>query len=186
MFLGPPGAGKGTQAVTMAGDLGMPHVSTGDLLRRALREGTEVGIRAKSFMDAGDLVPDEVLLDLVRGRLTSDDAAGGCVLDGYPRNLAQAESLDEMLRELGAGIVGVLNLSVSEETLVGRIAGRRSDESRVDDAAETVRNRMRVYEEQTAPLVVHYRSRGLLLDVDGEPGVEEVRAAVRSAVAAAS
>lgn len=184
ILVGPPGAGKGTQAKLLAEHLGIPHVSTGDLLRRAVEKGTEIGTKARSYMEAGELVPDPILLGLVRSRLTDGDAAGGCILDGYPRNRSQAESLGLMLGEIGQEIAGVIDLEVPEEELVRRIAGRAADEGRADDTEETVRNRLRVYAEQTEPLIAYYAERGALEKVDGVGSIEKIRDRVRSAVAA--
>ncbi len=182
ILLGAPGAGKGTQAVRLAEELGVPHISTGDLLRRAIAEGDELGKRARSYIEAGELVPDELLLELVRSELASEQAARGCILDGYPRNLSQAESLDEMLASLGRKLTGVVSLEVSEAVLVARIAGRRADEDRADDDEETVRTRLHVYHEQTAPLEDYYRKRGCLREVHGEGTIEEVAERVRRVV----
>lgn len=184
ILLGPPGAGKGTQAKLLAEHLGIPHLSTGDLLRRAVEEGTEVGRKARSYMEAGELVPDALLLGLVRSRLTDGATAGGCILDGYPRNRAQAESLGAMLGEIGQEIAGVVDFEVPEEELVRRIAGRAADEGRTDDTEETVRNRLRVYAEQTEPLIAYYAERGALEAVDGVGSIEAVQDRVRAAVEA--
>jgi adenylate kinase len=178
ILLGAPGAGKGTQAKLLAEHLAVPHVSTGDLLRRAVAEGTELGRKAKSFMEAGELVPDELILGMVRETLTGA-ASRGCILDGYPRNRAQARSLDGMLREIGQSLAGVLDLEVPEDELVRRIAGRAADQGRSDDTEETVRNRLRVYEEQTAPLVAYYEERGLVRRIDGTGTVQEIRDRIR-------
>ncbi len=181
IFLGAPGAGKGTQAVLLGECLKMPHVSTGDLLRRAVRDGTVLGSKARSFMDRGELVPDGLLLDLVREKLEARPAPPGWVLDGYPRNLPQAESLDEMLGSAGIRLGGVLNLEVADGVLVNRLRKRAALENRTDDSEETVRNRIRVYERQTAPLGEHYERRGVLHRIDGEGTVDEVRRRVLGA-----
>ncbi len=160
----------------------MTHVSTGELLRRAVREGTELGRKAKGFMDRGELVPDSLLLDLVRESLEVRPEPAGWILDGYPRNLAQAESLARMMEEIGFELGGVLSLRVSENALVDRLKKRAVLENRADDSDRTVKNRLRVYEEQTAPLVSFYRQRGVLREVDGEGTVEEVRARVLAIV----
>jgi adenylate kinase len=182
IFLGPPGAGKGTQAKLLAGHLGIAHVSTGDLLRRAIAEGTELGKKAKMFMEKGELVPDALLLGLVRDTLEGP-ARGGCILDGYPRNLTQAEALDRLLGEIGQRLAGVVELEVSEQVLVDRIAKRAAAEGRSDDGARTVRNRLRVYRDQTAPLVQYYRARGALREVAGEGTVDEIQGRLRRMVA---
>ena len=174
ILLGAPGAGKGTQAQRLAAASGLAHVSTGDLLRSAAKRGSELGEKARLYMDAGELVPDELILGLVRETLEGP-AVGGCILDGYPRNEAQAGALDAMLAELGREISGVVNLEVGEDILVERISGRAKAEDRVDDSAETVRNRLRVYREQTQPLIDLYRKRGLLKEINGVGTIEEVQ-----------
>ena len=184
IFLGPPGAGKGTQAKLLAGHLGIRHVSTGDLLRAAVKEGTELGKKAKSYMVAGDLVPDELILGMVRETLEGP-ARDGCILDGYPRNPAQAEALSGMLTELGRDLTGVIRLDVPADTLVARIAKRAQAEGRADDTEATVRNRLKVYEEQTAPLIDYYRGRGVLTDVPGEGTIEEIQTGLRRLVSGA-
>ncbi len=179
IFLGPPGAGKGTQATLFAEHLGVPHVSTGDLLRTAVKAGTELGKKAQSFMDAGNLVPDDLMLDLVRETLAGRT---GCILDGFPRTTVQADALAGMLDEIGLGLDGVVRLNVAEPMLVARIASRAEAEGRADDTVETVRNRLRVYGEKTAPLVDYYRGQGVLNDVDGEGTIEEIQDRIRSTV----
>jgi adenylate kinase len=178
IFLGPPGAGKGTQARLLAAHLGIEHVSTGDLLRKAIAAGTELGRQAKSTMERGELVPDALLLGLVREMLEGP-ARRGCILDGYPRNLAQAEALDRMAEDVGHRIAGVLEIRVPEQVLVERIAKRSAAEGRVDDSVETVRTRLKVYEQQTAPLVDYYRGRGALRTISGEGSIEEIHSRIR-------
>jgi adenylate kinase len=182
VFLGPPGAGKGTQAKLLAEHLGVAHVSTGELLRRAVSAGTDLGKKAGSYMNRGELVPDGLLLDIVREVLVGP-ARNGCILDGYPRNLAQAEALDGLLPEVGQRLAGVMDLEVAEQVLVDRIARRARAEGRPDDAEDTVRNRLRVYERKTAPLVAYYRERGMLTVVPGEGTVEEIQARLQKAAA---
>lgn len=183
ILLGPPGAGKGTQAKLLAEHLGAEHVSTGDLLRTAVAEGTELGRKAKSFMEAGELVPDELILGMVREKL-GKGSEGGWILDGYPRNRAQAESLDGMLEDVDESIACVIDLEVPEDELVRRIAGRAADEGRADDTEETVRNRLRVYREQTQPLIDYYGERGLLRAVEGVGGIEEIGSRLQAIAAA--
>lgn len=183
IFLGPPGAGKGTQAVLLAEHLGVPHVSTGDLLRSAVARGTELGKKARSIMETGNLVPDDLVLGLVREVL---GGRKGCILDGFPRTVVQADGLAVLLRELGLELAGVLRLDVAEEVLVERIARRAQAEDRADDSEETVRNRLRVYEKQTAPLTDYYRERGRLMDVAGEGSIEEIQSRIRETVAKAA
>ncbi len=179
IFLGPPGAGKGTQAKLLAEHLRIPHVSTGELLRKAVAEGTELGAKARGYMEKGELVPDPLLLGLVREALEGP-AARGAILDGYPRNLRQAEALTELLHGMGLELGGVIELEVSEQVLVDRIAARARAEDRADDGAATVRNRLRVYEEQTSPLVAYYRERGALRPVAGEGSIADIQARVRN------
>jgi adenylate kinase len=174
IFLGPPGSGKGTQAKLLAERLGVPAISTGDMLREAVRRGTPLGRRAQAIMEAGELVPDEVVIGLVRERTGLPDARNGFLLDGFPRTIEQAEALDRILEGNGAAVDGVINLLVPEGTLVERLLGRAALEGRSDDRRETVAERLRVYREKTAPLVERYRGLGLLLDVDGSGSVEEV------------
>jgi len=189
IFLGPPGSGKGTQAKLLAERLGVPAISTGDMLRDAVRRGTPLGRRAQAIMDAGELVPDDVVIGLVRERIALPDAAKGFLLDGFPRTIEQAEALDRILRGNAAPLDGVINLLVPEGTLLERLLGRAALEGRSDDRRETVAERLRIYREKTAPLVQHYRDLGLLSDVDGSGSIDEVagridRALVRPARAA--
>jgi len=154
--------------------LGVPHISTGALLREAISEGSELGIKAKTIIEKGNLVPDDVMLGIVEERLTRDDVAGGFILDGYPRNVAQAKSLDEMLERLGQPVEEAIHIDVDEEVIVERIAKRAKLEGRSDDTEETVRNRLRVYGEQTAPVADYYEESGLLTRVWGHGGIEEI------------
>jgi adenylate kinase len=199
ILLGAPGAGKGTQGALLAAELGVPKIATGDMLRDAVREGTALGREARGYMDAGALVPDDVILGMVRERLSQDDAKAGAVFDGYPRNAAQAESLDEMLRGIGRAIDAVVYLEVDDDAIVRRMGGRRTDPEtgqvyhvehnpppaevaarcviRPDDVEETVRRRLEVYRESTAPLVEHYRAAGVPVHtVDGGRPIETVQA----------
>jgi adenylate kinase len=179
VFLGPPGAGKGTQAAHIAAKYGLPQISTGDMLRQAVGAGTELGDRVKAIMAAGDLVPDEVMLELVEERLGKPDCAGGAILDGYPRTRGQAETLDPLTGRLGLGEVSlVLMLDVPEDEVFRRISGRRQESvaegERDDDRDEVVIERMRIYRECTEPLVEYYRSTGALEEIDGVGTVDEV------------
>src|SRR4030095_11901542 len=174
IFLGPPGSGTGTQAKLLAGRLGVPAVSTGDILREAVRQGTPLGRRAKAVMDAGELVPDAVVISLIRGRTDEPDARNGSLLDGCPRALEQAVALDRLLAGNGAALDGVINLLVPEKTLIERMLGRAAQEGRSDDRPETVAERLRVYREKTAPLVEHYRRLGVLSEVDGSGSLATV------------
>ena len=201
IFLGPPGAGKGTQAVRVCERLGIPQISTGDILRRAMREGTPTGLAAKSYVDKGQLVPDSVVIDIVRERLAQEDCAGGYLLDGFPRTVPQAEALAGF-----AAIDAVIDIEVSDEKLIERLSGRRVCPAcggtyhvshlkgetcercggqliqRDDDKAETVLSRLSVYHAQTAPLIDYYDARGLLRKVDGSAPMDDCFSAILSAL----
>jgi adenylate kinase len=174
VLLGPPGSGKGTQAVLLKERLGVPHISTGDLLRAAVAAGSTLGLKAKEAMDAGELVSDQLMLGLIEERMGSDDVKAGYILDGYPRNLAQARALDELLGRLEMPVQKALALVVDEEHIVARIAKRAAEEGRSDDSEEVVRNRLAVYREQTAPVTGHYKSAGLLAEIDGIGSIGEI------------
>ena len=182
VLLGAPGSGKGTQAALLKDHYAIPHISTGVLLREAVAAQTPLGQQAKAIMDRGELVPDDVMLDLIRERLGQDDVANGFILDGYPRNLAQAEALDTVLGELGQPVEEAVLIEVNEDMVVERIAKRAAEEGRSDDTEEVVRNRMRVYQEQTAPVTGHYENRGLLTRVLGEGTIEEVLERIKGAL----
>jgi adenylate kinase len=189
VLLGPPGAGKGTQAQVIADRLGVPAISTGDIFRANVSGETELGLQAKSYMDAGDLVPDEITVAMVKDRLAEPDAKGGFLLDGFPRTIAQAEQLRDSLRELGQALDCVLELVVDEDELVRRLSGRRvlvdgQWVQRSDDEPETVRRRLQVYREQTAPLSGWYDSEGLLTQIDAIGAVEEITERAMSALEA--
>ena len=204
IFLGPPGAGKGTQAQRICDALNIPQISTGDILRRAIKDGTETGLKAKSFIDAGKLVPDEVIIDIVKERLAMDDCKDGYILDGFPRTVPQAEALDTF-----ASIDSVIELAVDDQVLVDRLSGRRvclkcgatyhvsmlngkttcdkcGEEliQRDDDRAETVLNRLEVYHAQTAPLTGYYEKKNLLKKIAGDQGIEGTFAAIMGALGA--
>nr|WP_199299409.1 MULTISPECIES: adenylate kinase [unclassified Coleofasciculus] len=182
IFLGPPGAGKGTQAHILAQELEIPHVSTGDILRNAKAAGTELGLKAKSYMDRGELVPDALILDLVRDRLTQTDAQSGWILDGFPRNVSQATFLDELLQKLDQVSDYVLNLEVADEVLVDRMLERGRKQGRTDDTEEVIRHRLEVYRNQTAPLIDFYKQRQQLVSIDGDRSLEEVTSALKQVV----
>lgn len=208
IFLGPPGAGKGTQAQRAAGRWGVPRIATGDMLRGAVAAGSPLGRQAKAYLERGELVPDEVVISLVAERLDRDDARKGFVLDGFPRTVTQAQALGRLLAERGVALDRVLDVEVGEEELVRRLAGRRSCRcgasyhvqlsppraegrcdacggalvQREDDRPETVRRRLAVYRTETEPLTEYYRAQGLLETVLGEGTVEEVSQAVVAAV----
>ncbi len=201
IMLGPPGAGKGTQAKMLVEGLGIPQISTGDMLRAAVKDGTELGKKAKEYMDAGKLVPDEVVIGIVKERLAQPDCEKGFILDGFPRTIPQAEALDRVLEELGKRIDYVINVAVPNEELITRLTGRRTcrqcgamyhvvfnpprEEGRCDkcggelyqrddDKEETIRQRLEVYEAQTAPLIEYYERKGVLYNVDGTGAIEEI------------
>jgi len=181
-LLGPPGSGKGTQGVVLRESYGIPHVSSGDLLRAAVRDGTDLGRKAKAFMDQGALVPDELVLAMMKERLAQEDCRKGFLLDGFPRTRAQAEALTKMLGEAGTPLDHVVSLSVAESEIVARLRGRREQEGRSDDTDETVLQRMRVYTAETAPLLDYYRARGVLREIDGVGKPGEVSGRIRDAV----
>ena len=183
IFLGPPGSGKGTQTKLLAARMGVPAISTGDMLREAVRRETPLGRRAKSIMEAGELVPDDVVIGLIRERIALPDARGGFLLDGFPRTIEQAVALDRLLDGNGEALDAVINLLVPESTLVERMVGRAAVEGRSDDRPETVRERLRVYRDKTAPLVEHYGARGIRVDVDGSGTIEEVSGRIDRAAA---
>ena len=174
VLLGAPGSGKGTQARLLREKLAIPHISSGELLRSAVKAGTELGQQAKVVMDRGELVSDEVMLGLIEERLCLDDAKDGFILDGYPRNIAQAEALYDLLDRLGRSVDEVLQIDVDTELVVKRIARRAAEEDRSDDTEEVVRNRLRVYAELSAPVVDYYTNKGVLSVVLGEGTAEEV------------
>jgi len=184
VFLGPPGAGKGTQAKFLAEARSLLHLSTGDMFRSAIARGTPTGLQAKSFMDQGQLVPDEVVDALVDERLKELDAREGFLLDGYPRNLTQVEALDGMLVARGTPLTAVVYLDVPDAVLIERIRGRAaaSGGERADDTEEVAGERLRVYHEHTAPLVAHYESTGQLCRIDGTRSIDEVRSAVAASL----
>jgi adenylate kinase len=175
VILGPPGAGKGTQGKRIAAAEGIPHINTGDMFRAECAASTELGNRVKAILDNGDLVPDDVTIEVVRARLAQDDTANGFVLDGFPRTLTQAEALDRVLEELDRGeLCCVLDFEVSDELAVQRLLGRAAVEGRSDDTPDKIQHRLDVYHEQTEPLVDYFRSRGLLRAIHADRTVEEV------------
>lgn len=184
VLLGAPGSGKGTQATRLKQALDVPHISTGELLRAAVAAGTPLGLKAKEVMAAGNLVSDEIVLGMLEERLGQSDVQSGFILDGYPRNLAQAHALDALLARLQQPVDVAVQLDVGAELLIQRLAGRAQAEGRADDSPEAVRNRLRVYTDQTAPVIDFYRSRGKLICVYGVGSVDEVLARVLAAVRA--
>ncbi len=207
ILLGPPGAGKGTQAKRLIDAYGIPQISTGDMLREAVKNQTQLGLEAKKYMDAGQLVPDEVVIGLVKERLAQPDCAKGFMLDGFPRTVAQAEELDKVLAEMGKAIDHVISIEVPNEELIGRLTGRRTCRNcgagyhvifdppkvegkcdkcggelyqRDDDNEATVANRLKVYESQTKPLIDYYQTKGLLRPIDGVGSIDDIFARIKA------
>lgn len=180
--MGPPGAGKGTQAVVVAAALGVPHISTGDIFRANVSAGTPLGEEAQRYMNAGEYVPDSITNAMVRDRISHDDCNPGFLLDGYPRTLEQVNELDMMLQSDGRRLDRVVELTVDTEEVVGRLLKRAQEQGRADDTADVIRRRLEVYFDQTAPLVAVYRERGILLEVDGMGDVAEVTERILSAL----
>ena len=174
VLLGAPGSGKGTQAARLKEHLQVPHISTGDLLRAEVAAGSKLGLEAKEVMARGQLVSDEILLGMLEDRFSRPDTRGGFILDGYPRNLAQADALDGLLQRIGQPMDYAVQLEVAQDLLVERTAGRAKQEGRADDAPEAVRKRLQVYDEQTAPVIGFYRQHGQLTVVDGVGSLDEV------------
>lgn len=201
VLLGPPGAGKGTQAKYIAEKFGIPHISTGDIFRKNIKEQTKLGVKAKEYIDKGQLVPDALTVSIVEDRLKQDDCKNGFMLDGFPRNVAQADALDEVMSSIGMGLHHVVNIEVPAELLVERITGRRVCPAcgasfhvvfnppktqgecdfcstqliqRADDSVETVRNRLNVYEKQTQPLIEYYEVKKILRNIDGKQDIDDV------------
>ena len=202
VLVGPPGAGKGTQAQFLAAHFSIPHISTGDIFRANLKAGTDLGNQAKSFMDRGELVPDSVTNEMVRDRLTHDDVAHGFLLDGFPRNVAQAEVLRAILADKKTPLHAVLEFSLADEEIIARLSSRRTCRDcgapsvgvdkcptcggevyqREDDKAEVIQRRLEVYAEQTAPIISFYRNEGLLISISASGSVEEITASATSAL----
>jgi len=183
LLLGPPGAGKGTQGQLLAERLGISQISTGDMLRAAVATETPVGRKARSYMDAGKLVPDAVVIGVAEERLSQKDAGKGFILDGFPRTVAQAEALDALLSRLGCRLECCVAIQVDGEELVGRLLKRAKIEGRSDDNEKAIRTRMAEYREKTAPLVEYYRNRGVLEEVDGSGSVDEIARRIEEALA---
>ena len=182
LMLGPQGSGKGTQAKRLAEAHGVAHVATGDILRTAVADRTELGLRVAPILERGDLVPDDLMVELIRERLEHED---GFVLDGFPRTLPQAEALDAMLAEIGKPLDAVLLLDVGDDVAVRRLHGRANEEGRADDSPEAIANRLRLYHELTKPVVERYRARGTLVEIDGERGVAAVAEQIEQALTGA-
>ena len=182
VILGPPGAGKGTQARRVADDRGIPHVATGDMLRAAIASGDDLGRRVKDVYERGDLVSDELMIELIRDRLAEADTAAGFLLDGFPRTLAQAEALDALLKELARPLSIVFEFQIPEEVALERLLGRAREEGRTDDTPEVVRHRLRVFRDQTEPLIAYYRTRSILVGIHAGATINEVFAEISVAL----
>jgi adenylate kinase len=178
IFIGPPGVGKGTQSARLVEHLRIPHLSSGDMLRQAVQDQTEVGRSAQEYLSAGELVPDDVVVQILSERLAAPDCRRGCLLDGFPRTLGQAEALGEVLDQTGQPLDAVITLEVDQDELVRRLAGR----GRQDDKPETVRARLQVYQDRTAPLLDYYDRQGLLIQIDGTGTPDEVFARIKAAL----
>lgn len=182
ILLGPPGAGKGTQAKILIEAYGIPQLSTGDILRSAIHDKTPMGLAAKEVMDRGDLVSNDIVNGIVSDRLDADDCKGGFILDGFPRTIVQAEALDEMLKDKGMKLDAVIEMTADADTLVARVIQRAKESNRPDDNPDVIRKRLEVYKNDTAPLVDYYRAHGLVTTVDGMAPVEAVTAAIKAAI----
>lgn len=185
ILFGPPGAGKGTQAEALVDRYGIAHISTGDIFRENVGNETELGRQAKRYMDAGDLVPDELVIAMVEDRLAQDDVSNGFLLDGFPRTKAQVEALDEVLAAQGHELDAVIRLVVDDDELVARLLRRAEEQGRSDDTHDVIANRLENYRAETEPAVTAYRERGILHDVDGEGDIDEVRERVLAAASRA-
>jgi adenylate kinase len=186
VILGPPGAGKGTQAKRISAEAGIPHIATGDMLREAIAQHTEMGERIRSVYDAGDLVPDDLMIDLIRERLGASDTADGFILDGFPRTVAQSEALDRMLEEIDRELLAVLYFQVPDELAVERLHVRSLQEGRTDDTPEIIRHRLEVFHQSTEPVVEYYRSKGILVGIHAERPIDAVFAEVQEVLETAS
>ncbi|GEP47081.1 adenylate kinase [Microbacterium saccharophilum] len=184
LIIGPQGSGKGTQGVRIAEALGIPAVSTGDVFRANVKEGTELGLKVKAIIDAGDLVPDDLTSAIVRDRLAEADAAGGFLLDGYPRNLGQVADLDAFLQERGEALTAVIELSVPREESIQRLSLRAAEQGRADDNEESIAKRLAIYESETAPILDVYRARGIVDEIDGVGSLDEITERITAALAA--
>ncbi|NIP37486.1 MAG: adenylate kinase [Candidatus Dadabacteria bacterium] len=174
IIFGPPGAGKGTQAAKIVEKYSVAHISTGDILRAAVKNGTELGTKAKEYMDKGELVPDDLIIGIIKDRVKEPDCEGGFLLDGFPRTLPQADALEAMLTSEGLGIDSVVSVEVQDSEIITRILKRAEEEGRADDTEDVVKNRLQVYRDQTEPLKGYYKDRGKLSEIDGIGSVDEV------------
>lgn len=184
ILLGPPGCGKGTQGSILADRVGIPKVATGDLLRAAVRDGTPLGLKAKEFMDQGLLVPDEIIIGLIEEVLSSEEAAQGVIMDGFPRTVPQAEAVDALLERHGKSVDRVLGFEVPDDELVSRLLGRASQEGRSDDAPEAIKKRLQVFRDETAPLIEYYKKKGILVEVEAVGSIETIAERIGGAVEA--
>ena len=182
LLLGPQGSGKGTQARRISAEYGIPHIATGDMLRAAIAEGTPLGQQVKPILEGGELVPDELIIEVIRERLEEPDAAAGFVLDGFPRTMGQADALDSVLREIGRELTVVFALQLSDEICIERLLKRARDEHRTDDTPDAIRRRLELYHRETEPLIEHYRTLGLLLTIHADGTPNEVFAEIQAAL----
>ncbi|WP_223691795.1 adenylate kinase [Leifsonia poae] len=182
LIVGPPGAGKGTQASRITGTYGIPDISTGDIFRANIKNQTPLGVQVKAIVDAGDYVPDSLTNELVKNRIAEEDARAGFLLDGYPRTLEQVHYLDELLHANGQKLEAVIQLVADQEEIVSRLTKRAQEQGRADDSEEAIRHRQQVYLRETSPLVDVYRERGLLIEVDGLGEIDEVAERIKSAL----
>ena len=182
VILGPPGAGKGTQAKRIAGEVGIPVIATGEMLRAAMAVGTELGRQIKPIYDRGDLVPDGLMIELIRERLSREDTGSGFLLDGFPRTVAQGEALDRMLEELGRELRLVFDFQLPDAVAKERLLKRARDEGRTDDTPEVIEHRLRVFHDETEPVVSYYRAKGILVGIHADRSIEEVTAEIEEAL----
>ena len=182
LLLGPQGSGKGTQARRISAEYGIPHIATGDMLRAVIAEGTPLGQQVKPILEGGELVPDELIIEVIRERLEEPDAAAGFVLDGFPRTMGQADALDSVLREIGRELTVVFALQVSDEICIERLLKRARDEQRTDDTPDAIRRRLELYHRETEPLIEHYRTLGILLTIHADGTPNEVFAEIQAAL----
>jgi adenylate kinase len=182
LLLGPQGSGKGTQAKLISADYGIPHIATGEMLRQAMEAGTEFGRKVKPIYDAGLLVPDDLMIELIRERLGADDTTEGFILDGFPRTIAQADALDAMLREIGRDLDIVFEFQLPDEIAIDRLTKRAVEEGRSDDTPEAIRTRLELYHRETEPLVEHYRAHGNLVGIHAAGSIDEVYSEIQDAL----